>query len=796
MKNPHSKMIKPCSENDDKMTHQSKKDIINSSTLSLHIAAYEKSIQDNAAAAVVEDTNEGSKKSTFCTFSSSLSAIKNPFEFPRQQKSEATKPETIQFKASQRLLNPIDSIASASSLNTMLKEESTSRQNASGDDEEKIHPQKFYQYFNPNSGQMEWKVSDAEAIEDDEDMIIQIARSNFGDMIYDYDRNDRYSAGLKYHIEKLKAQGKSIHVADIGTGTGLLSLMAVRHGADKVTAVEVFDPMAITAEKVIKNNGCEEKVKVIHLRSTEIEKNFVHEKADIIVAEVFDTELIGEGALRSFKEGLKTLGKKECRVVPAKGRIWICPVSSEKLQQFWRLPNKHFKAPYSDCPGTAAVFDIQLSEIDPAWFEVLAEPFVAFDFNFEDADSIKYNEAFSHQIRVTSKKPETFDTVLMWWDIDMDGTGKNYISTVPTQFSNETAWRDHWMQAIYYLPKPIKVLPSEEIALHCSHDEYSLWFNIGEKPEGPSYCSCQLHSTLSRYDFYRLHKIDKNQAFIQWIQKFCKDKQVLTFGDGSLISLYASKSAAKVYAYEASDASARMIESYTSLNCISNVKVIQSFKQLDAKEKEIIVISEPFFSTAILPWHGFLRFSALIKELKNEIGNSLKIKVMPKKSKLLCLPVKFEHLWKIAAPVGIVDGFDLSDFDVLCQKARTIADPIVEQHSLFEYPSISTGTQQEAFTLFTESKAEAKTTIIVPENSGTNALVFWTETEFGADESDSVTISNGILSTCVVGEKPEWHPGHRQGVYFLPFEKIGNAKTIEIFIEEQENDLDFKFKVL
>uniref|UniRef100_A0A914Y551 Arginine methyltransferase n=1 Tax=Panagrolaimus superbus TaxID=310955 RepID=A0A914Y551_9BILA len=156
--------------------------------------------------------------------------------------------------------------------------------------------------------------------------------------------------------------------------------MAVRHGADKVTAVEVFDPMAITAEKVIRKNGHDDKVKVIHLRSTEIEENLVEQKADIIVAEVFDTELIGEGALRSFKEGLVTLGKEnECRVVPAKGRIWICPVASEKLQQFWKLPNKRFKAPFDECPGTAAVFDIQLSEIDPNWFKVLAEPFVAFE---------------------------------------------------------------------------------------------------------------------------------------------------------------------------------------------------------------------------------------------------------------------------------------------------------------------------------------------------------------------------------------------------------------------------------
>uniref|UniRef100_A0A914R8D0 Uncharacterized protein n=1 Tax=Panagrolaimus davidi TaxID=227884 RepID=A0A914R8D0_9BILA len=129
--------------------------------------------------------------------------------------------------------------------------------------------------------------------------------------------------------------------------------------------------------------------------------------------------------------------------------------------------------------------------------------------------------------------------------------------------------------------------------------------------------------------------------------------------------------------------------------------------------------------------------------------------------------------------------------------ARTIVDPIVEQHSLFEYPSISTGTQQEVFSLSIHSKSEAKSTVVTSENSETNALVFWTETGFVDEKSEdnSVTVSNGLLSNCLVGEKPEWHPGHRQGVYFLPFESIGKAKTIEVFIEQKENDLEFKFRV-
>uniref|UniRef100_A0AC34G7D8 Uncharacterized protein n=1 Tax=Panagrolaimus sp. ES5 TaxID=591445 RepID=A0AC34G7D8_9BILA len=103
---------------DEKDEIKLKKDsAIKNSTLSLHIEAYENSIENDDSVAAVEDKNEGLKefglikkwknvKQLFAFGSSSSSAIQSPFEFPRQQKNEETQPETMQFKASQKLLNP------------------------------------------------------------------------------------------------------------------------------------------------------------------------------------------------------------------------------------------------------------------------------------------------------------------------------------------------------------------------------------------------------------------------------------------------------------------------------------------------------------------------------------------------------------------------------------------------------------------------------------------------------------------------------------------------------------------
>uniref|UniRef100_A0AC35GDM0 Uncharacterized protein n=1 Tax=Panagrolaimus sp. PS1159 TaxID=55785 RepID=A0AC35GDM0_9BILA len=87
--------------------------IIGSSTLSLHIATYEKMVEDSSSNLVNGTKEESSKqikkeKDTKQLFGGSKFVIQNPFEFPRQQENGRSQqePEIGQFRASQRLFNP------------------------------------------------------------------------------------------------------------------------------------------------------------------------------------------------------------------------------------------------------------------------------------------------------------------------------------------------------------------------------------------------------------------------------------------------------------------------------------------------------------------------------------------------------------------------------------------------------------------------------------------------------------------------------------------------------------------
>ncbi|MFH4980372.1 hypothetical protein AB6A40_007081 [Gnathostoma spinigerum] len=601
----------------------------------------------------------------------------------------------------------------------------------------------FLEAVNHRTGERGWKVSD-----ENYDLAQEIARSGFADMIHDLDRNQKYELGIKSVIDEVHSKGKEAHVIDIGTGTGLLSLIAARNGADRITAIEVFQPMADIARKIFS-------------------KYDIPNKGNIIVAEVFDTELIGEGALRTFKEALQHLAQPGTRVVPSSARIWAVPVESEQLYKFHQSPSFSLYSPISDCDGAAAVFDLQLSEFPVSHLNFACEPFIALSFNFEDINSIKYHESIATNFKVSGSSVSQLHAVLMWWDLDMDGTGKYIISLAPKWMNKEACWRDHWMQAVYFFPKPVPVKRNQEITLRCTHDEFSLWFRIDEgnyisSEDAPPCCKCGLHVTCSRNAIYRLNDLDTSSVFTEFLKRNCAGKRVICVNEGSLMGLMAAKFALSVIIIDSNPHFRSVLEAYTEKNKLDNVRIFA--EEEDVQDERIdLVLSEPFFLSAILPWNN-LRYWFAVQSLISKYPN---IEFLPKSGTLYALPVSFEELWKIVAPVGNVSGFDLSAFDKINQAAREAADAIVEPHPLWEYPSLCTGDKQKiaefnmAEAIPIENDVSEKTISLI---EGTNAIAFWMDWQMDKE----YTMTTGLILPCSPGEKPQWSKSYKQGVYFFP----------------------------
>ncbi|VDN02340.1 unnamed protein product [Thelazia callipaeda] len=627
----------------------------------------------------------------------------------------------------------------------------------------------FVEIVDPISGKRTWKVAD-----EDYDLAQEIARSAYGDMVHDFERNQKYELALRSVISELKRKEKRVHVVDIGAGTGLLSMMAMRSGADCVTAIEMMKPIATCAEKIIMKNGYEGKIRLVASRSTELmnEELNTFEKGHIIVSEVFDTELIGEGALRTFKEAHEKLAKPGCRVVPSSARTYIVPVQSDFLSRFHKFSFRGFKIPEPNkcCPGTGAVHDIQLSEVPMDKITLLTSPFITFSFNFEDGPSIKYRETVIKTF--TAQTDGTLEAILMWWELDMDGKGTIILSTAPKWWNSEAKWRDHWMQGVYYPSKRIKVRKNQLISLSCSHDEFSFRFDIYQdeyvsifqpKPQVSlaKYCTCRIHCACSRNTMYRLNERDDDIHFKEFLKKNFTGKTVACFDGGSLVSLMLAKYAKMVQVVELDPSFTQLVSSFIDENDIKNVYLSDdtsaSLNQVDA------ILSEPFDTFSILPWHS-LHFWFVIHRhlLSSKVGDVL---LSPKEGLMCAIPVKFENLWKIAASVGIIQNFDLTPFGDLTHKARSAVDAMVEPQPLWEYPSIVTG-KAVAVARLDFSKRPVPATFKVDITSsivGTNAIVLWMDWLH-----DGYQLRTGLLNTPEIGERPRWCIPHQQGVYFFP----------------------------
>ena len=151
-------------------------------------------------------------------------------------------------------------------------------------------------------------------------------------MLSDVARNAAYERALE------RAVRPGDVVLDIGTGTGLLSMMAARAGARHVYACEADANLADLAGEIVARNGLSDRVTVINKRSTDLVLGSdLPEPATLLVTEIFNSVLIGEGAVKTIDHARTHLLAPDARIVPRSGRIrgQLCAIP--RLKQLYPL---------------------------------------------------------------------------------------------------------------------------------------------------------------------------------------------------------------------------------------------------------------------------------------------------------------------------------------------------------------------------------------------------------------------------------------------------------------------------
>ena len=164
------------------------------------------------------------------------------------------------------------------------------------------------------------------------------------DMINDVPRNRAYHHAIRKVLREIRAELQStatdeagkeleLHVLDVGTGSGLLALLAAKEGASCVTAVEVEAAVARVASINISQNEMESVVKVQNGHSM-LPSISVPSPVHLIVTELLDTGLLGEAFIPVLRDAQARGWLREgCRVVPARGRVFGQLVESEYMHK-------------------------------------------------------------------------------------------------------------------------------------------------------------------------------------------------------------------------------------------------------------------------------------------------------------------------------------------------------------------------------------------------------------------------------------------------------------------------------
>ncbi|XP_052214005.1 protein arginine N-methyltransferase 6-like isoform X2 [Dreissena polymorpha] len=264
------------------------------------------------------------------------------------------------------------------------------------------------------------------------------------EMLSDTVRTNAYRYSILKNYEKIR--GKV--VADVGAGTGILSVFCVQAGAKKVYAIEASAIADQIRAVVAENNMCD-RISVLHDSAEEVE---LPEKVDVIVSEWMGYSLLYESMLPSVIHFRDKWLKPDGLMLPATASLYIAPFTDTELSNrldFWSEIRSVYKMSMSSMKQYAQKCiskQVHVMNIPPEALQAHAQKVCHLDLlkvKVKDLQCVK--SKFSFRCFGDS----VVHGFVTWFDV----TFPESITLSTSPYHEET----HWSQTAFYMEQPCHV---------------------------------------------------------------------------------------------------------------------------------------------------------------------------------------------------------------------------------------------------------------------------------------------------------------------------------------------------
>lgn len=360
-------------------------------------------------------------------------------------------------------------------------------------------------------------------------------------MLNDHRRNELYDHAVRMACQAAAARvvhdrRKVLRVLDIGTGTGLLAMMAARHSRNalkdigatnvevKVTSIEMASAMARLGRLTVRENGLHDVITIIEGHSAD-PALVLEDRADICTSELLESGLLGEGMLPAIRDAWDRHLRPDASVVPVGARVYgtalegresvACyrgPIVSQKPlnttdfasnEVLERLLLSHNNDDVLSGKGISKIVPIKaealLRDINPNMnlprlirdeekkkeskiyrsAKPLHNPVLVLEFDFKERNKLPSSRGSRRRAVVAptfASDTAVVHGVLFHWELDM-WDGLTY-----TTEAGKGPWQDHWQQCLYVFGEEERKCPllrkKMNFSLIASHDDESIAFSI------------------------------------------------------------------------------------------------------------------------------------------------------------------------------------------------------------------------------------------------------------------------------------------------------------------------------